>query len=110
MTVLLFTTLRDYNNARQLQWDKEGKLTALYFSNAMAGEAGEVCNVIKKFERQSLGLVGSRATIQQFADEIADVIIYADLLAAQMGVDLGTAVKEKFNRKSDELGLTIKIP
>lgn len=36
-----------------------------------------------------------------FADELADVIIYADLIAARLGIDLGDAVRRKFNEVSE---------
>jgi NTP pyrophosphatase (non-canonical NTP hydrolase) len=44
------------------------------------------------------------------ADEIADVVIYADLLAHFYGIDLATAVTAKFNRKSIEQGFPERLP
>lgn len=57
---------------------------------ALAGEAGETCNAVKKLKR---GDGGKEAV----AMELADTIIYADLLAANLGIDLGAAVIKKFN-------------
>jgi hypothetical protein len=44
------------------------------------------------------------------ADEIAEVIIYADLLAARMGINLSESVTRKFNIVSDRKGTQIKLP
>lgn len=62
---------------------------------AIAGEAGELCNLLKKMRR------GESVPLQDVADEIADVVIYLDLLAAELGVDLGAAIASKFNKVSE---------
>lgn len=41
--------------------------------------------------------------------EVADVVCYLDLLCQKAGIDLGTAVVNKFNEKSDEIGSKVKI-
>jgi NTP pyrophosphatase (non-canonical NTP hydrolase) len=108
--MMTFAELRTANILRQKQWRRDGApLPALYFSNALGGEAGEVCNVVKKLERERLGYPGSRATMEDLADELADVIIYADLLAETCGIDLGRAVSEKFNKTSDKLGFSVRL-
>lgn len=71
---------------------------------AAAGEMGEVCNALKKLIRGDLD-----ATVKDIAFEIADVIIYLDLLATRLNIDLPSAVKEKFNLVSDKRGSNIKI-
>jgi NTP pyrophosphatase (non-canonical NTP hydrolase) len=96
--------LRTAQDARQKQWDPGVKLDLAYFGNAAAGEMGEACNIIKKLERDRHGLPGSRATVGQLADELADVIIYLDLIAAKTGIDLETAIKNKFNKDSHKHG------
>ena len=65
---------------------------------AFAGEVGEACNLIKKRRR------GEDIPTQDIAYEIADAIIYADLLAARLGISLEDAVREKFNIVSDRVG------
>ncbi len=70
------------------------------WSNAMAGEAGETCNLTKKLRR------GEVIATERIAMELADVVIYADLLAARMGIDLGEAVRVKFNQVSEKRGST----
>ncbi len=96
--------LRAAQHARQKQWDPGVKLDLAYFGNAVAGEMGEACNIIKKLERQRHGLPGSRSTVDKLADELADVIIYLDLIASMTGIDLETAVKNKFNKDSRKHG------
>lgn len=79
-------SLRDANAARQDQWDPEGTLKDWAWRvNEMAGEAGEVCNILKKLHREKLGLPGSRSTKAELADELADVIICVDLCGLQSG-------------------------
>lgn len=100
-----FAALRVANAARQKEWDPDARLGLLFFAVAMAGEAGEACNVVKKIERKRLGLPGSYATLDKLAEELADVVIYADLVAASVGLDLGAAVRSKFNATSKKLGM-----
>lgn len=102
--------LRAANAARQKEWDKEGGIDLAYRGNELAGEVGEACNVIKKLERERRGIRGSRATVEQAADELADVIICADLIAMELGIDLGFAVARKFNATSEKVGLQTRLP
>ncbi len=47
--------------------------------------------------------------IQDIADELADTIIYADLLAMRLGIDLSEAIRSKFNVVSDRMKSDIKL-
>lgn len=58
---------------------------------AVAGEVGEACNLIKKRRR------GEQIGVSYVADELADAVIYIDLLCARLHIDLGEAITEKFN-------------
>lgn len=69
---------------------------------AMIGEAGEACNAVKKIKRGD-------GTEAELAKELADVVIYADLLAARAGIDLGKAVREKFNEVSERRGVPHRL-
>ncbi|MNS47409.1 hypothetical protein D3C72_799370 [compost metagenome] len=102
-------TLRSANIARQDEWDQDGQITASYRGNELAGEVGEACNVIKKLERERLGILGSRATVGELADELADVLICADLIAMHYGIDLEAAVARKFNATSEKVGLQTRL-
>ena len=71
----------------------------------MAGEAGETCNLTKKMLRDGPESVD----MEDLGDEIADVVVYADLLATRMGFNLGDLVRRKFNKVSDRKGTDIKL-
>lgn len=101
--------LRIADQARQAEWDKAGGITLSYRGNELAGEVGEACNVIKKLERERLGIRGSRATVAQLADELADVVICSDLIAGAEGIDLGAAIVRKFNETSEKVGLATRL-
>lgn len=110
------TTFNELRNAvllRQHEWSPriQGRVMTLSFrGNELAGEVGEACNIIKKLERKRLGLRGSEATIGALAQELADVVICVDLIAAQIGIDLGFEVQEKFNATSNKYGLETRLP
>jgi len=104
-----FKTLRTANETRQKEWHKNGPSSLAYKGNELAGEVGEACNIIKKIERERMGSVGSRATPEQLAEELADVIICVDLICEEMKIDLWQAVVDKFNKTSDKNGLQTKI-
>jgi len=103
------TTLRAANIARQAEWDPSDKITLTYRLNELAGETGEACNVGKKIERERLGIRGSRDTIEHLAEELADVVICADLVAMAEGIDLDAAVVAKFNATSEKVGLKTRL-
>lgn len=75
---------------------------------ATAGEVGELCNVIKKIHRGDFTLEEANRK-ELIADEAADVVIYLDLLCQRAGVDLSTAIVNKFNKASDKYGSDVKI-
>ena len=105
-----FENLRLANDFRQQEWDQDNRIDLAYRGNELAGEVGEACNVIKKLERERHGIRGSRATREQLAEELADVIICADLIAMQAGINLEDAVREKFNATSEKYGLQTRMP
>lgn len=102
-----FRELRRVNVMRCTRWhgpDSE-KWSLADWSNAMCGEAGETANVIKKIRRQETGAVNAgdppMAELKRKAmEEIADVVIYCDLLAQELCGDLADAVRAKFNKVS----------
>ena len=70
---------------------------------AAAGEMGELCNLLKKMRR------GTHVELKDVAYEIADTVMYLDLLAARLGIELDLAVREKFNIVSERLGLKNRL-
>jgi NTP pyrophosphatase (non-canonical NTP hydrolase) len=124
---LTFSRLREVNIARAKRWHPHfggdfarpnfprDEWTGADWSNAMCGEAGEAANVVKKLRRYECGLKGAldprpdelRAAL---AEEIADVVTYADLLAAYYGIDVDEAVATKFNKVSERQGFPERLP
>ena len=73
---------------------------------AAVGELGEYANMRKKFERGDI----TASEFQEAAEkELADVVIYLDLLAFQLKVDLGLAVTNKFNEVSERVGSSMRL-
>ena len=107
--MITFQQLREANAKRQDEWEAGTEFSLVYLGNAMAGECGEACNVIKKLERERLGARGSKASAQDLGEELADIIIYADLIARKMNIDLGEAVRDKFNKTSEKYELGVKL-
>jgi NTP pyrophosphatase (non-canonical NTP hydrolase) len=52
---------------------------------------------------------GDAIPLQSVSDEIADVAIYLDLLAARLGINLEEAVVKKFNEVSEKIGSTYTL-
>lgn len=73
---------------------------------AVIGELGEYANLRKKVERGDFTLEEARLELGR---ELADVVTYLDILAAQLGIDLGDAVTEKFNVVSKRVGSNIYL-
>ena len=112
-----FDTFSKRNKARALEWHPEGlgSWSVSDWAMAMAGEAGEICNAIKKLRRHEDGINDSRAQskaahIQDIGDEIADTVIYLDLLATRLGLNLEELLIRKFNAVSEREGFDIKLP
>ena len=88
---------------------------------AMAGECGEVCNEVKKLRRRFYNSDDFERTFPEdfqkhhaveaarIAEEIADMVIYADLLCQRLGISLEDAIREKFNTVSENYGSKIRI-
>jgi NTP pyrophosphatase (non-canonical NTP hydrolase) len=109
----LLSQLREVNTARCARWHGPGTepWSGADWSNAMCGEAGEAANVVKKLRRWETGTGAKDAPDPQtlremLGEELADTIIYADLLAAHYEIDLRGAIVLKFNSVSAREGFT----
>lgn len=84
-----------------------GKDHPTYWGCALAGEAGEVANILKKWERDG----GDVKLAAALAKELADVFLYTVLTAREFQIDLENAILTKINivrerrqrRKKNEL-------
>lgn len=104
---LTFEELRQKNIARQpLFKNKKGELvhptgadtwTISDYYTALEGEAGEAGNIIKKIRRGDFTLEEAKVDLGK---ELADTLIYLDLLAAKCGIDLHAVTVGKFNEVS----------
>jgi len=105
------------NRSRALRWHKGGldEWSASDWACAMAGEAGEVCNAVKKLNRidkgvqQAKGPKSRAAAIAAVAQEIGDTFLYLDLLAQRLGIDMAQAIADTFNRVSKREGFPERI-
>lgn len=116
--------LRAANLARQAEWCPDQVPDLSFRGNELAGEGGEAmeaaldflgamgrmvaaigraANTIKKLERERHGWAGSRATKAQLAEELADVVICADLCGITADIPLAPAVVAKFNTTSEKV-------
>ena len=101
--------LRDANQQRHQEWAKGENIPLSFRGLELAGEAGEACNELKKIERVRLGLAGGKDDLTGLREELADVIICVDLIAMDLGIDLGEAVRDKFNATSEKYGFETRI-
>ena len=115
-TTLHFSKLREANVRRcEEVFHKLDDWSPTDWATAMAGECGEVCNEVKKLRRlDSADSVLDSSAMREYlttliGNELADLIIYADLLAARMGIDLSERIKFKFNEVSDKRKSTVKL-
>lgn len=109
--MISFTYLREMNRRRKKLWHGDpDPWTLSDWGNALAGEVGEACNVIKKMRRLEMGMRQQRSqfTMEEFrvmlGKELADSFLYLDLLAEAAGIDLEEAIVAKFNEVSEREG------
>ncbi len=111
---LTFDAFRAANVARCLKWHPAGiaSWSPSDWITAVMGELGELASLLKMRNRERDGLPGNKfsPTQKQVADELADVFTYLDLLAEVLGVNMATAVVEKFNEVSARVGFPDRLP
>lgn len=107
---LTFARLREANSQRLADFDayfgmerSEINWSPAEWGCALAGEVGELCNLLKKLLR------GQDIPQREIEDEAADVQIYLDLLAKRMNFSLADAVMRKFNEKSASIGSEVRL-
>lgn len=116
---LSFRTLREANINRLPQFrDAKGNLAHSHptegdwspaeWLQATVGELGELANLMKKIRRGDFD-IEDPAVAAEVRHELADVAIYLDILALQFDVDLGRAIREKFNIVSERVGAEVFI-
>lgn len=116
---LTFDAVATVNATRANRWhdgfpDSNDGWVGADWSNAMAGEAGETCNVVKKLRRIETGIqqaegLARHELLDKLATEIGDTFLYLDLLAQFYGLDTATCVRDTFNRVSRREGFPERI-
>lgn len=122
MASLTFDDVTTANVARRDRWHKGG-LTDWSISDwavAMAGEAGEVCNAVKKLRRvedeianisdPDRQLSTRKEAIAKIGEELADTFLYLNLLAVRLEIHLPTEIVRKFNIVSERYGFPERLP
>lgn len=114
---LSFNTLREANMKRIPQFrNAKGELahsepdgsdwSPAEWLQATVGELGELANMLKKVNRGDYSFEEGREAI---AKEFADIAIYLDIFAYQFRIDLGEAVRKKFNEVSNRVSVPVYI-
>ena len=114
---LTFNALRAANLARLPQFrNSKGEVShtsslgndwsPAQWLQAVVGELGEYANFRKKYER---GDIDYPTFVNAAKRELADVVTYLDILAAQLGIDLGEATMQKFNEVSVRVGSNVRL-
>lgn len=125
MSGLSFRELAEANAARLVRWHPPSTIpwTVADWSNAMQGEAGEAGNLVKKLRRYDTNVLvdptgsAQRTLAKGIGLELADVVIYADLLAhhlvTRFGRDVCYPLEElvvtKFNAVSHREGFPERL-
>lgn len=103
MSNLTFAEFQKTNAVRCVKGFKAGihDWNPMEWACALAGEVGELCNLLKK----RYGRNDTSIPSKDIADEVADVYIYLDLLATCLDMDMAEVVRAKFNRTSEKVGV-----
>lgn len=115
--ILSFNCLREANLRRLPEFkNNRGQIahshpegrdwTPAQWLQAIVGELGEYANFRKKYERLD---IDPDEFLTEAKRELADVVIYLDILSHNLGINLGEAVREKFNATSLKAGSTVRI-
>ncbi len=109
-----FDTLREANKERLKEaslnkhhkFYKSTEWSEAQWLKAVLGELGEYANLSKKYDR---GDFDETEFKREAAKELADVLIYFDMLANKIGVNLSFAIISKFNEVSKRVNSNIKL-
>ncbi|HUU24801.1 MAG TPA: MazG-like family protein [Methyloceanibacter sp.] len=118
---LTFRQVTEANVVRCDRWHDGGlnDWSVSRWALAMAGEAGEVCNAVKKLNRIEDGISSisdpdrqlstRQESVAKIGEELADTFLYLNLLAARLGIDLQDEVIAKFNATSERYGFPERL-
>lgn len=106
--------LRSANLERSKEWFSSSEVdTPIFRALEHGGESGEMQNIVKKLYRDDVGASGNKETrdelIDNLKDEIGDVLITLDRVAASYDLDLEQCATNKFNKTSIKNGLGTRL-
>lgn len=119
--MLTFAELRAANETRVNRWHKSGldEWSPNDWMTALVGEIGEAANVLKKLKRiedempniseRSREVKSREDAMALLGPELADTMIYLDLLANRLGINLEEHVRSKFNAVSIKYGFPERL-
>lgn len=96
----------DFNNKFFPNWKETEEV---YYSNALAGEVGEVCNNTK--HRSNGGTKQIEVTDKELLEELADCFIYMTLIIGKHGYDITSfsqAISDKVEKNKQRMNGRIK--
>ncbi len=88
----------ELNYERDRKHDKEGRFNWEFYAIGVAGEAGELMNLLKKVKRGDFQL-----NKEEIAEETADIITYCFLLLSALDVDPEKTIMDKFEKVNKRL-------
>lgn len=113
--MLTFEELSRESKSRAIKWQGSiSNWTLSEWAIALVGEVGEACNIIKKLNRDRDGVTGNKGISKEelqvaLAEELADAMIYLDLLCTAADIDLESVICKKFNDVSERFGFPERL-
>ena len=104
-------TFRIHNRKRAQECFKH-ETGIVWWTNAIAGEAGEACNISKKLTRDGQQYIGGDERTKLFEEltiELADIITYCDLLLDKLGIEMQDILEQKFDIVSERCGYRFRF-
>lgn len=109
---LTFKTLQEKCRQRNDVWSK-GKWDTVDSIIEMVEEFGEFASCVKRLRRLQLGVKNDGTQkddlLAKATDEIGDMGVVLANIANSMGIDLGAAIRYKFNKTSIKYDLPVRI-
>lgn len=109
--------VQEMNIERSKVWHKDSEpWTAADWSNALAGEVGEICNKVKKLRRIQTKMAHLRNQsdkpediVATIGEEVAGAFLYLGLLCHHLGLDMAQCIVAEFNRVSVQQGFAQRL-
>jgi len=102
----VWDNILEFNNTYFPNWKNTEEV---YYSNALAGEVGEVCNNTK--HRSNGGTKIKAVSDVELLEELADCFIYMELIIEKHGyniTDFSNAIQDKINKNKARMEGRIK--